>query len=153
MKITPLFHRFPAKTLKISEATRRLLGMGFQRLQWSIGVWQTNIDFSQDQNKLIHPPEVGYLCKHNSAAINAEPWLDSLHRCNAEHQLLDRGGGGGRVTCTVIASFAANYRNCKLQHISNESIVRGNRLKPADGVYTSAPHRKGCGPANGAVGH
>lgn len=87
----------PSKNPSISEATYWLLVMGFKNLQWSIGVWHTNIDFSQDHNKLIHS-EVVYLCKQNSAAINAEPWLDSLHWCNTEHQLLDRDGGGGWVT-------------------------------------------------------
>lgn len=56
----------PSRKPPISEATRWLLVMGFQRLQRSIGVWHTNIDFSQDHNKLIHPPEVGYLCKNQS---------------------------------------------------------------------------------------
>lgn len=40
-----------------------------------------------------------------------------------KHRLLDKDGGGGRVTYVLVASSAANYEICKLQHNSNEPIV------------------------------
>lgn len=98
----------PSKNPPAPAATRWLLVTGIQSLQRSVRVCHTNIDFSQNHKRLIRPPEVGYLCKHNPAAINVEPWLDSLHWCNTEHQLPDRDGGGGRLAGAVGASSAAN---------------------------------------------
>lgn len=79
-------------------------------------------------HRIITNWSIHCLCKQNSAAIDAEPWLDSPRWCNTEHQLLNRDGGGGWVTCQLCSLIRETPScNTKRQQIVYISTLQ-NRL-------------------------